>query len=80
MLSFSSGLRKLLTHCATAAAVDFESAAALNSSSCVAEVAYEQRAYSDGIRLPKNAKVLGAAVNPTTGNVTGYSLIQYALL
>ena len=43
---------------------DFDTSAALNSS--VAEIAYEQRAYSDSVRLPKNAKVLGAAANPTT--------------
>ena len=32
----------------------------------VAEIAYDPRAHSDSVRLPKNARVLGMAANPTT--------------
>ena len=32
----------------------------------VAEMAYDPRAHSDSLRLPKNARVLGMAANPTT--------------
>ena len=30
----------------------------------ILEIVYEQKAYSEGIRLPKNAKILGMAANP----------------
>ena len=39
---------------------------ARGSNYSVAEIAYDHRAHSDSVRLPKNARVLGMAANPTT--------------